>query len=287
MSVINNTKQPPIQSNKLYQKNILTIQTLQIAPIRTLMSALKDILLETNIVFTKEGVKIINMDKSHTILVHLNLEAKNFELYECKMDKIVIGVNVFHLFKLINSIDNNDTLTIYIEDVDYSDGVVQFLGLKFENATIKQQKIQKLRLIEPDTDELSLPDIKFSSILNLPSSDFQKIVRDLTCISDKIEIKSIVTANGVELIFKCSGGFAEAEIRRTESDGNMEYVKKQDVSKIIQGEFSLTNLGYFIKCTNLCNQIELYLENNLPLIVKYNVASLGVIMLALASIPSS
>uniref|UniRef100_A0A6C0HQ15 Proliferating cell nuclear antigen PCNA N-terminal domain-containing protein n=1 Tax=viral metagenome TaxID=1070528 RepID=A0A6C0HQ15_9ZZZZ len=287
MSVINNTKQPPIQSNKMYQKNILTIQTLQIAPIRTLMSALKDILLETNIVFTKEGIKIINMDKSHTILVHLNLEAKNFELYECKMDKIVIGVNVFHLFKLINSIDNNDTLTIYIEDVDYSDGVVQFLGLKFENATIKQQKIQKLRLIEPDTDELSLPDIKFSSILNLPSSDFQKIVRDLTCISDKIEIKSIVTANGVELIFKCSGGFAEAEIRRTESDGNMEYVKKQDVSKIIQGEFSLTNLGYFIKCTNLCNQIELYLENNLPLIVKYNVASLGVIMLALASIPSS
>ncbi len=287
MSVINNTKQSPSQSNNLYQKNILTIQTLQIAPIRTLMSALKDILLETNIVFTKEGIKIINMDKSHTILVHLNLEAKNFELYECKMDKIVIGVNVFHLFKLINSIDNNDTLTIYIEDVDYSDGVVQFLGLKFENATIKQQKIQKLRLIEPDTDELSLPDIKFSSILNLPSSDFQKIVRDLTCISDKIEIKSIVTANGVELIFKCSGGFAEAEIRRTESDGNMEYVKKQDVSKIIQGEFSLTNLGYFIKCTNLCNQIELYLENNLPLIVKYNVASLGVIMLALASIPSS
>ena len=285
MSVINNAKQPN-QPNKLYQKNILTIQTLQIAPIRTLMSALKDILLETNIVFTKEGIKIINMDKSHTILVHLNLEAKNFELYECKMDKIVIGVNVFHLFKLINSIDNNDTLTIYIEDVDYSDGIVQFLGLKFENATIKQQKIQKLRLIEPDTDELSLPDITFSSILNLPSSDFQKIVRDLTCISDKIEIKSIVTANGVELIFKCSGGFAEAEIRRTESDGNMEYVKKQDVSKIIQGEFSLTNLGYFIKCTNLCNQIELYLENNLPLIVKYNVASLGVIMLALASIPS-
>jgi proliferating cell nuclear antigen len=286
MSVINNTKQLN-QPNKSYQKNILTIQTLQIAPIRTLMSALKDILLETNIVFTKEGIKIINMDKSHTILVHLNLEAKNFELYECKMDKIVIGVNVFHLFKLINSIDNNDTLTIYIEDTDYSDGVVQFLGLKFENATIKQQKIQKLRLIEPDTDELSLPDIKFSSILNLPSLDFQKIVRDLTCISDKIEIKSIVTVNGVELIFKCSGGFAEAEIRRTESDGNMEYVKKQDVSKIIQGEFSLTNLGYFIKCTNLCNQIELYLENNLPLIVKYNVASLGVIMLALASIPSS
>ena len=54
-------------------KNILTIQTVQIAPFRTLMTALKDILLETNITFTKEGIKIINMDKSHTILAHLSL----------------------------------------------------------------------------------------------------------------------------------------------------------------------------------------------------------------------
>jgi len=51
---------------------------------------------------------------------------------------------MLHLFKLINTIDSNDTLTIYIEDVDYMDGVVQYLGLKFENGDIKQQKIQKL-----------------------------------------------------------------------------------------------------------------------------------------------
>jgi proliferating cell nuclear antigen len=277
----------PNNKHALYAKNILTIQTLQIAPFRTLMAALKDILLETNIIFTKDGIKIINMDKSHTILVHLSLEAHNFELYQCKMDKIIIGVNMFHLFKLINSIDNDDTLTIYIEEADYTDGIVQYLGLKFENGSIKQHKIQKLRLIEPDSDELAVPDVKFSSVLNLPSADFQKIIRDLSCISDKIEIKSIATTDGVELIFKCTGGFAQAEIRRTESDGNMEFIKKQDVSKIIQGEFSLKNLSYFIKCTNLCSQIEIYLENNLPLVVKYNVASLGVIMLALASIPSS
>lgn len=288
-NIIIPTTTPTTSSNKntLYSKNILTIQTLQIAPFRTLMAALKDILLETNIIFTKDGIKIINMDKSHTILVHLSLEAHNFELYECKMDKIIIGVNMFHLFKLINSIDNDDTLTIYIEEADYTDGIVQYLGLKFENGSIKQHKIQKLRLIEPDTDELAVPDVKFSSVLNLPSADFQKIIRDLSCISDKIEIKSIATQDGVELIFKCTGGFAQAEIRRTESDGNMEFIKKQDVSKIIQGEFSLKNLSYFIKCTNLCSQIEIYLENNLPLVVKYNVASLGVIMLALASIPSS
>jgi len=271
------------QVSTLTDGNVLTIKTVQIAPFRTLMTALKDILLETNITFEPDGIRIINMDKSHTILAHLHLPAQNFEFYECKKDKIIIGVNMFHLFKLINSIDNDDTLTIYIENSDYVDGIVSHLALKFENGEIKQCKTQKLRLIEPEPEELQYPDVKFSSIINLPSADFQKIIRDLSCISDKLEIKSV----GNELIFKCSGQFASAEIHRAESDGSMGFILKQDSSKVIQGEFSLKNLGYFIKCTNLCQQIEVYLENDLPLVVKYDVASLGSIKLCLAQLPSS
>jgi proliferating cell nuclear antigen len=263
--------------------NVLTIKTVQISPFRTLMTALKDILLETNITFQPDGIRIINMDKSHTILAHLYLAAQNFEFYECKKEKIIIGVNMFHLFKLINSIDNDDTLTMYIENEDYQDGIVSHLALKFENGEIKQCKTQKLRLIEPDLEELEYPDVKFSSVINLPSTDFQKIIRDLSCISDKLEIKSV----GSELIFKCSGQFASAEIHRAESDGSMGFILKQDSSKVIQGEFSLKNLSYFIKCTNLCSQIEMYLENDLPLVVKYDVASLGSIRLCLAALPSS
>jgi proliferating cell nuclear antigen len=272
-----------INKNASTDGNVLTIKTVQIAPFRTLMTALKDILLETNISFQPDGIRIINMDKSHTILVHLYLAASNFEFYECKKEKIIIGVNMFHLFKLINSIDNDDTLTIYIENADYYDGIVSHLALKFENGDIKQCKTQKLKLIEPEQDELEVPDVKFSSIINLPSADFQKIIRDLSCISDKLEIKSV----GNELIFKCQGQFASAEIHRAESDGSMGFIVKQDSSKIIQGEFSLKNLGYFIKCTNLCSQIEMYLENDLPLVVKYDVASLGSIRLCLVPLPST
>ena len=127
-------------------------------------------------------------------------------------------------------------------------------------------------MIEPEQEELAIPDVKFSSIINLPSSDFQKIIRDLNSISDKLEIKSVKS----QLIFKCSGSYADVEIIRSESDG-MNFVQKNN--KVIQGEFSLKNLNYFIKCTNLCNQIQLFMENDLPLIIKYNVASLGEILI--------
>ena len=266
-----------------HQGKVLEIKTVQIAPFRTLMTALKDILLETNITFRKDGIRIINMDKSHTILAHLFLDASKFEEYYCKYDKIIIGVNMLHLFKLISSIDNDDTLTIYIENDDYNDGFISELGLKFENGDIKQSKIQKLRLIEPEHEELNLPDVDYSSIINMPSSDFQKIIRDLANISEKLEIKSV----NDELIFKCSGQYAKAEIRRSETSGIMEFLQKDNSNLITQGEFSLKNLVYFIKCTNLCNQIEIFLRNNKPLIVKYNVASLGEIKLCLAPLPSS
>ena len=274
-------------------KYVLEMKTVQIAPVRTLMTALKDILLETNIIFNQEytdtsgkvipaGIRVINMDKSHTILAHLFLDALKFEHFYCKYPKIVIGVNMLHLFKLINTIDNDDTLTIYIEEKDYSDGIVEYLGLKFENGDIKQSKIQKLKLIEPDEEELDMPSVKFSSIINLPSTDFQKIIRDLSNISERLEIKSV----GNELVFSCIGPFASCKISRSESDGITEFVKKCDETSVIQGEFSLKNLSYFIKCTNLCNNIEMYLENDLPLVVKYNVASLGEVKLCVAPLPS-
>ena len=54
----------PKNSSEDKSGNVLEIKTVQIAPFRTLMTALKDILLETNITFQPDGIRIINMDKS-------------------------------------------------------------------------------------------------------------------------------------------------------------------------------------------------------------------------------
>ena len=263
--------------------NVLTLKTVQIQPIRNTITAIKDILTDATISFTKDGLKIINFDKTHTILVNVILHAHKFEKYVCHPDKIIVCANTLHLFKVISTISNDDTLSIYIENGDYHDGVVSHLGLQYDNGDIKQCYSQKLRLIEPDTEELVVPDVEYSTVINLPSADFQKIVRDLNGISDRIEIKSV----GNDLIFSCEGNFASSRIQRSESDGYMEFIQKPDASVVIQGEFSLKSLSHFIKCTPLCTHLEMYLGNDLPLIVKYDVASLGEIKLCLAPLPPS
>jgi len=265
------------------ENNVLTLKTVQIQPIRNTITAIKDILTDATITFTKEGMKIINFDKTHTILVNVVLNAHKFEKYVCIPDKIIVCANTLHLFKVISTMSNDDTLSMYIEKSDYDDGIVSHLGLQYDNGDIKQCYSQKLRLIEPDSEELVVPDVEYSTVINLPSSDFQKIVRDLNGISDRIEIKSV----GNELIFACEGNFASSRIYRSESDGCMEFIQKPDASVVIQGEFSLKSLSHFIKCTPLCSHLEMYLGNDLPLIVKYDVASLGEIKLCLAPLPPS
>jgi proliferating cell nuclear antigen len=264
------------------ENNVLTIKTVQIQPIRNIITAIKDILTDATITFTKEGIRIINFDKTHTILVNVMLYANKFEKYVCKPDKIVICANTLHLFKVISTMSNDDTLTMYIENSDYHDGVVSHLGLQYDNGDIRQCYSQKLRLLEPDAEELIVPDIVYSTIINLPSYDFAKICRDMNSISDRIEIRSIYS----DLIFSCKGNFASTTIYRSESDGYTEFVHRPpDPSVVIQGVFSSKSLLQFIKCTPLCNQVEIYLSNNLPMIVSYAVASLGSIKLCLAPLP--
>jgi proliferating cell nuclear antigen len=252
--------------------NIFELKTVQSSIFRVLIEALKEILPDTNIEFNSKGVKIITMDISHTVLVHTRLDGNQFEYYYCP-EKIVVGVNMLNFFKLIKGMNNNETLTLFIEKKDSSR-----LGIKIENGEKNTVTTFKLNLLDLDEEDITVPPVKFSSVINIPSSDFQKICRDMSNLSNLIEIKSV----GSQLIFTCQGDFAQQETVMGESSSNgISYLEKVE-EKIVQGVFSLKHLVLFTKCTNLCNSIQMFLENDYPLIIAYQIGSLGEIKFCLA-----
>ena len=251
---------------------ILEVKTVQSSAFRILVEALKEILTDANLEFDNSGIKIMAMDSSHTVLVHLKLNADSFEEFKCN-NKLILGINMINLFKLIKTMSNNDTLTLYVEEDNQS-----VLGIKIENSEKNTITRYKLNLMDLHEEQIQIPPTVFESVITLPSSDFQKICRDMHNLADDIEIKSV----GSQLIFNCKGEFASQETCIGEANSGMTFVQNQNPDEIVQGLFALRHLVLFSKCTNLCNSIELYLKNDYPLIIKYTVASLGSIKLCLA-----
>jgi proliferating cell nuclear antigen len=251
---------------------LFNIKTVQSSAFRILIEALKEILNDGNIMVDENGIKLIAMDSTHSILIHLKLDAENFEFFHC-LKKINIGVNMLNFFKLIKTMSNSETLTLFIE----KDNTNQ-LGIIIHNAEKNAQTIYKLNLLDIDGEEISIPPAEFETELTLPSSDFQKIIRDMINIGENIEITSI--GNQLKLI--CNGDFATQETNLGETNNGLNFTSSQSAELPIQGIFSLKYLLLFTKCTNLCNQIHLYIKNDYPLIIQYAVASLGNIKLCLA-----
>ena len=256
------------ESDLLYA---LELKTVQSSAFRVLIEALKEILTDANMEFDQTGIKIVAMDASHTVLVHLKLDATKFETFQCS-NKLVIGVNMLNLFRLIKTMCNNDTLTLFVEKNNPN-----LLGIRIENGEKNTITTQRLNLMDLNEESIQIPPATFDSVITMPSSDFQKICRDMHNLSETIEIKSV----GQQLFFSCKGDFASQETIMGETAQGMSFIKMND-NEIVQGIFALKHLVLFTKCTNLCNSIEMYLKNDYPLIIQYNVANLGAIKLCLA-----
>ena len=253
-----------------YSVLIVTIQSIII---KCTIEAVKEILPDTNMSIGPDGIKILSMDPTHTTLVHMNLSKDNFESFHCTK-KQIIGVNMVNFFKLIKTITNNDTLTLFIEKND-----INHLGIKIENEMKRASTTFKLNLMDLNDEIITVPPAQFTSVISMKSSDFQKICRDMSNISEEIEIKSVAG----QLILTCKGEFAQQEtVLGESSNGGMSVVTNEDDIDIVQGVFSLKYLTLFTKCTNLCQTIQVYLKNDYPLIVCYSVGSLGEIKMCLA-----
>ena len=93
--------------------NLFEVKTVQSGAFRTLIEALKEILTEANLEFDSQGIKIVAVDETHTVLVYLRLHADRFENFYCPV-KHVLGINMIYLFKLIKTMGNNDSMTLYL-----------------------------------------------------------------------------------------------------------------------------------------------------------------------------
>ena len=256
---------------------IVEAKTVQTGAVRTLIEALKCILVEMSLVFDKDGLRMIAMDNTRTVLVHLRLYADKFEKYAYShtSDRLIIGLTTDHLYRIVKTATNDDTLTFAVSGDD-----TNHLSVVLENGEKKCVTSYKLKLLDRDEDGINMPETEFSTRITMPSLDFQKICRDMTLLAAKtVEINNVKNT----MTFACKGQFASRVTVMGDSENEFS-IQKNKSDEIVSGSYSLPHLVLFTKCTNLCNNLEIHMKNNWFLMIRYVVANLGEIKLCLAPV---
>lgn len=217
------------------------------------------------------GLKVMAVNKTQTILIHLKLDADRFDYYYCARKKLVLGINMANFYRLIKTMSNFDTLTLAVDDDD-----INKLIIKLENGDKNCVSTYKLNLMDLDIEDIEVEPAKFPYSINMLSADFHKICKDMHNIAEKIEIK----CTSKKIYFTCKGEMASLETELGETANGLSIDVYKD--EIVQGLFELKNLVLFTKCTNLCHTVTLFIKNDYPLIIKYSVAALGEIKLCLS-----
>ena len=244
----------------------------------------------------KGGMKIMAIDTTKNVLIHLKLDSENFTTFECKKKRLVLGVNLTYFHKLIKTMDKDDNLTLYVDHDD-----MNYMKIKIDNPEEKKDSVFELKLLDLNEAELAIPDITFDAVITMNSAEFHKLCREMSQIADYVEIKCFNN----KIIFTCKGDYAKRTTTYRTGDINgggdginiklantkepatntktkdSKKTTQQTPSIIIQGIYDLRNLVMFSKCSSLCNEIEIFMKNDYPIVIKYTVATLGRILLCL------
>lgn len=247
----------------------MIFMTVQSNAIKTLIEGLKDIIVDVNLKVNKNGIQMTAIDGKLVTMVNLNLIASSFEYFHCVND-ITLGINIKDLYVFLKPVGNNDVITMNV----HKDNLTK-LNIIVENKEKNMKVVSSIRLLDLNEDAYNIPDIDFDSVIKMPSNDFQKYCKDLSNIADTV----IIENKNNEFVLAVDGDVGSTKIVLGETV-SVEFNKLSNDD--FRGKFDIKYLLLFIKNSNLCTNVELFLKKNLPLILVYSVASLGSLKFVLA-----
>ncbi|KAK9478736.1 proliferating cell nuclear antigen, N-terminal domain-containing protein [Lipomyces japonicus] len=231
---------------------------------KKVVDAIRDIVQDCNFDCSETGIALQAMDSSHVSLVSLLLAADGFSEYRCDRS-VALGINLASLTKILRCGNNDDILSI--EAPDKPDN----LTIRFENTQQDRMSEYVLKLMDIDQELLGIPDTEYPATVSMPSSDFQRICRDMNAISETITLEC--TKSGIK--FSCDGdiGTGSVTIKPNKSADKPELSTTIELLQPVSVSLSTKYLLDFCKATSLSSQVILKLSDENPILVEYPLAS--------------
>jgi proliferating cell nuclear antigen PCNA len=245
-------------------------------------------LLQNNIkngcfVIDEKGIHLRMMDSNKRILIDIDLLAENFSLYkfnkalvqrvnENGTDKLYIGISNTHFHKMLKSIKKKDSVALFIDDEAPTDLGIKIIPKEKNRVTTSFIKIQNIQQIGIDFPS------GYGKPVIVPSNEYQKMTKDMSNIGNLITVES----KNFIIKFGCNqGSVYSREVVFGETDDDFNDDEKE--MKEVKQEFETEQLSRISKIAGLSVNMQIYQSDNLPLLFRSNIGSLGKISIYVKS----
>ncbi|KAF6754730.1 proliferating cell nuclear antigen, N-terminal domain-containing protein [Ephemerocybe angulata] len=205
--------------------------------LKKLLDAIKELVTDANFECNEEGINLQAMDNSHVALVSVLIQAAGFKRYRCDRP-MPLGVNLGSLTKVLKCAKDDDICTLKAADE------ADLLNLVYEAKNSDRIAEYEMKLMDIDSDQLGIPETEYDARVTLPSSEFTRIVRDLSQLGESVRIEVSKegvrfasegeAANGSVLLRHTEGAISGGRIvaeGQDEEEDDKSKVKKEDAEK--------------------------------------------------------
>lgn len=180
---------------------------------------ISDLVTEVRIKVDPLGFSITAMDPANVSMVHFILPKSSFSRFESGNE--VLGVNLDSLKKILKRCGPASSLLLEKQE--------NLLNIQIQD---KIKRTFNLSLIDIESEEKEMPNLDFSSVVELNSSDFIDSIEDCAIVSDACsflvkEGKFMIEAHGLNsAMSEFSGDEAKISAENCRSRYSLEYLQK-------------------------------------------------------------
>ncbi len=201
---------------------------------------ISELVMEVRVKVNDSGLSITAMDPANVSLVKFVLPKSAFSAFETGEE--VLGINLDNLKRILKRSGPSSSLILEKKD--------NVLNIQIQD---RIKRNFNLSLIEIESEEKEMPDLEFSSVIELNSMDFVDSIEDCVVVSDAC---SFIVKDGKFIIEAKGLNSAMSEFSGDEAKINAENCKSR---------YSLEYLQKFVKASKLSDRTLLKFANDHPL----------------------
>lgn len=218
---------------------------------------------------TQEGIFSKMIDAHKKLLIDIQLQSTSFSQYTLNTDKLLFGINISHLYKIISSLKKKDSLILQIEQESPNELQIIVIPRERDHVEMSRVSIQNIQSLD-----IEVPKHKGHPV-HVSSSKFQKMCKDMLNIGKEIH----VYGNEVYALFECE---TPGIFKKTIHFGE-EIKPDDDQGTICHYHFDAEQFVRISKISSLSSLLHVYLDETLPLLIKSQVGTLGTISIFIKS----